>query len=321
MRKWYQNVPVEGAVYEDPKRKDSKFWNEGKWRNFIEPLLPTVCRTFVEIGCNAGLYLSLAQDEGFVDVIGIEGSSRVMRQAELFRESVGGRYKLLLQQVGRDLMLDQLPLIDVVLLANTHYYFPVDTFAKLVDELRNKALYCIVVSSRGKRRGGKAFYDLQSVRAYFRDWTELVLVEGVETEGDPAPREGMYGVLFQGNLHSQSVRVLYQGWRGDCVRSEKYHFNALPPALEQFFEKVFSGEVFDFEETLLYQYWRIREAKYPAETALKRLAQKKELAEDIQTNGIKDPIYFDHRGNLIDGLHRLCIARELGYENVLVRRL
>jgi hypothetical protein len=321
MRKWYQNVPVEGAVYEDPKRKDSKFWNEGKWRNFVEPLLPAVCRTFIEIGCNAGLFLKLAQDEGAVQVIGIEGSSRVMRQAELFRESINGNYKLVLQQVGKNLALDQLPLADVVLFSNTHYYFPVNDFAKLVDELRYKALYCIIVSARGKRRGGKAFYDLQSVRGYFRDWTEIGTVEGIETAGDPTPREGMYSVLFQGGLHSLNLRVFYDRWRKDSIRSEKHRFHALPPALEEFFGKVFSEEEFDFEETLLYQYWRTREPRYPASTALKRLAQKKALAEDVQANGIRDPVYFDHRGNLIDGLHRMCIAKALGYEHILVRRL
>lgn len=321
MRKWYQNMPIEGAVYEDPKRKNSKFWNEGKWETFVKPLLPEERQTFVEIGCNAGLFLKMACDVGFERVAGIEASGRVMRQAETYRESVGGTYQLLLQQVGGGFDPYKMSLADVVLLANTHYYFAVSDFDRLVNDLRNRTLYCIIVSSRGKRRGGKAFYDLHSVRGYFRDWTEIGIVEGISTDGDPAPREGMYGVLFKGNLHSQDVETAYDHWRSDCLRSAKFHFSALPPALEEFFAKVFSGEDFDFEDTLLYRYWRKRDSNYPPETALKKLAQKKELAEDVWVNGIRDPIYFDHRGNLIDGLHRLCIARELGYEHVLVRRL
>lgn len=320
-RRWYQNVEVEGAVYEDPNRKRSRFWNEGKWGTFIHPLLPTERRVFIDIGCNAGLMLKLAQEEGFGRVIGIEGDPRIVQQAVMFRESVQGTWKIVPQRVGIDLDLSNLPLADVVLLSNTHYYIPVHQFATLVNELRYRTLYCIVVSGKAKRRGGRAFYDLYSTRAYFRDWTELAVIEGISQEGDPAPRQGMYGVLFKGGLHSQNVAAIYNDWRSGCLRSQKFHFYALPPALEEFFSLVLSGKAFSHEDTKLYHYWRTREPNYPPEHTLKRLAQKKGLAEDIRDHGIKEPVYFDHRGNLIDGLHRLCIARELGYGHIIVRRL
>ena len=71
--KWYQNVEgVDGAVFKDPRRANSIFWGEGKWKNFILPLLPLERRTFVEIGCSAGLFLKLAMDAGFTNVIGID---------------------------------------------------------------------------------------------------------------------------------------------------------------------------------------------------------------------------------------------------------
>ena len=122
-RRWYQNLAVEGVTFEDTNRKDSKFWNEGKWRNFIEPLLPQDRQTFVEIGCNAGLFLKMATDAGFQDVIGIEANRQIMDQAKRYRERIGGTYQLLHQCVGKDFVLDELPLADVTLLSNVHYYF------------------------------------------------------------------------------------------------------------------------------------------------------------------------------------------------------
>jgi len=97
-RKWYQNIEIDGVdiQYEDPKRKDSKFWGEGKWNNFIKPLLPKG-RTFIEIGCSAGLFLKMATDAGFKDVIGIDASPERMEQAELFKKSNKYNYRLIRQ--------------------------------------------------------------------------------------------------------------------------------------------------------------------------------------------------------------------------------
>jgi hypothetical protein len=321
MRRWYQNVDVEGAVHEDPKRASSKFWNEGKWHTFVEPLLPAERETFVDIGCNAGLHLKMAQYAGFKRTIGIEGNPRIMQQATQYREAVGGEWRLVPQVVGRDLDLYQLPLADVTLISNAHYYFAVADFDRLVHDLNNRTLYCIVVAGKAKRRGGRAFYDRHSVRAYYRDWTELGTVEEVGAEGDPAPRTGMYGVVFKSRLCSQDVDSFHSTWKRDSLRSQKFRFNSLPPALDEFFRLVLSGEEFAYADTKLWEYWTNREPNRSAASLQAKLDQKKALAEDVRDNGIREPLYFDHRGNLIDGLHRLCIAKELGHKHVVARRL
>lgn len=319
-RRWYQNVTVKemGIKYEDPDRKESKFWNEGKWNNFIEPLLPAERRTLIEIGCNAGLFLKMAMDAGFKDVIGIEANSRIMDQAKCFKKHNGGTYKLLQRRVGKNLVLDQLPLADVTLLANAHYYFPISVFSKLVDNLKSRTVYCIVVSAKARRRSGNALYDLNSVQGYFDDWQQIKVIENLDEEDDPAPRMGMYGVSFKGNLNVCNVERACDRWHRE--NSSRHKDLTIFPALEEFFKKVLTGGTFSAEETLLYHYWVEREPNRSHDWILGKLAYKKSLAEDIQINGIRNPLYYDRKGKLLDGIHRLVIAKELGYEHILVRR-
>jgi hypothetical protein len=321
VRRWYQNVEIEGAVYEGAERKHSKFWNKGKWESFVKPLLPRERQVFIELGCNAGLFLKMASDAGFERVIGVEASDRVMRQAEVYRESIGGKWKLVQERIGGGFDPYSLPIADVVLMSNFHYYIGISDFDRLVNDLRNRTLYCIVVSARVRRAGGKAFFDISSVRGYFRDWVEVGLVEEVDMMDDPAPRRGMYGITFKGRLQSQEVGGFYRRWRRECEAAEKFRYHALPPALVEFFELVLLGEEFNYEETLLYQYWRKREPNRSREWIQAKLDQKKTLAESVRDDGMMEPLYFDHRNNLIDGLHRQCIAKVLGYEHIVARRM
>ena len=323
---WYQNVDgVTDAVFKDPRRKESNFWGEGKWNTFIKPLLPRERRVFVEIGCNAGLFLKLAMDEGFENAIGIDSSQQRIKQAKLFRESNGYPYKLVQQKVGEDFELSELPLADVTLLANVHYYFPISVFAKLADHLRSRTLYCIVVSARVKRRMGMARHYLESVRGYFRDWQEIKVVgdwEGhkpVDTLNDPAPRGQMYGVLFKGGLDSYNVEQECHWWAVVADKAERHGRVKLKWATSDFFRKVLNGEAFDFAGTPLYEYWKGE--GWLAEDIEEKLTYNKVLAKDIQRDGLKEPLYYDGKRRLLDGGHRLVIARELGYEHILVRRL
>lgn len=330
---WYQNVDgVDGAVFKNPRRKHSRFWGEGKWNNFVKPLLPCLPtggpaerRVFVEIGCNAGLFLKLAMDEGFENVIGVDSSRQRMGQAEQFRASNGYSYRLIHQKVGEGFDLQALPLADVTLLANVHYYLSIPVFVNLVDRLRVRSLYCIVVSARVRRRSGMAVHYLEAVRGYFRDWEEIKVVgdwqglKPVDTLDDPAPRGQMYGVVFKGCLDSLDVKQECERRDRAGVRGKKQWRAGRAMAMRDFFRRVLDGEEFDFKETDLYKCWET-EGWLP-EDIEKRLAYNKSLLEDIQRDGMREPLYYDGKGKLLDGGHRLNIACALGYKHVLVRRL
>jgi len=322
MRRWYQTIEIDGvdAIFEDKNRKYSRFWNEGKWDTFIEPLLPDRRNTFLEIGCNAGLFLKMAVDAGFKNVTGVEGNYQIVKQALQFRESNGYNYKIVHQHVGTTFVLDDLPLPDVVLFSNVHYYFPVGVFAKLVDVLRTRALYCIVVSAKAKRRQGNALYDIKSIEGYFRDWEKFPAILGVDIKDDPAPRDQMYSILFRGGLDICEVDVMYDAWM-EASKKLGHKSHELAPALHDFTIRVLSGEEFDLADTDFYRFWRKRLPNKPPEWTLNHLEYKKSLVEDIRENGIKEPIYIDKSGKLLDGLHRLCTAKLLKYGHILMRIL
>lgn len=317
-RRWYQNVGIGGVTYESKARIGSKFWNEGKWDNFIAPLLPDERQTFLELGCNAGLFLKMAQDVGFGRVVGVEGRTSIMEQAKRFRKQSDGSWRLINRWAGGNLSLPNLPLADVVLMSNFHYYLSVPALAALADGLRNRCLYCIIVSAPARRRAGKAFSGLLPIRGYFRDWEELDIIEGVDATGDPAPRAGMFSVLFHGGLESWSVDDLFDRWYDSASKDKKYKRRALPPALTEFFELALAGEEFNLEDTLFYDYWKKRR---PRMNVLKFLRYKRDLARDIQANGMNTPIFFDRQHKMLDGIHRLAIAKTLGWDHVLVKIL
>ena len=95
--KAHQNVIIDGKdVGDKAVRKHSKFCNEGKWDNFINPLLPRKHiedSTFMELGFNAGMFLKMAADYGYREVIGVEKSKLVCRVAKKYRDDLGLNYK------------------------------------------------------------------------------------------------------------------------------------------------------------------------------------------------------------------------------------
>ena len=263
----------------------------------------------------------MATNAGFKDVIGVDSSRSMMKQqAEPYRASNNGIYKLVTQQVGRDFELDQLPLADVVLMSNMHYYLPVPVMSKIVDELKSHSLYCIVVSARAKRRSGNALWDINSVRGYFRDWQEVKVIDDLYVGNDVCPREQMYSILFKGNLSVVDVDAIYDAW-WEAAKSQGHRSHHLAPAMTDFFSKVLSGKSFDYEDTLYYQYWVDRRPNKPLEWVRNLLEYKEDLAKDIQQNGIKVPIYYVEDGHLRDGIHRLCIAKLLGHKHTLGRMI
>jgi len=197
----YQNIVVDGREYGEPSRIGSAFWGEGKWKHFIEPFLPDDCSemTFLEFGCNYGLFLKLAQERGFETVLGVESNTELR---DVTTRYLGRADQVLhtkiTEKIFRDTFVADLPAADFVLMANFHYHLHASLVVHLLNLLRRKTRYAIVVSvEQRKRRRGRARPDIQAVRRYFRGWKEVDRISGIPTDGDPDPRGSLYSVLFK----------------------------------------------------------------------------------------------------------------------------
>ena len=138
MVKLYQNIPLDGVEWQNSNRVNSKFWNEGKWDNFIAPLLPDDCtdQTFVEMGCNAGLFLKLAEDRGYRHMVGVEKDKTPVSEGLRYRDEIGYHYKIIKRTLGGkfgdhgDFDIDELPIADVTVMSTFHYYIEINSRLK-----------------------------------------------------------------------------------------------------------------------------------------------------------------------------------------------
>lgn len=319
----YQNVDPEKYSPKDPLRANSNFYNEGRWYNFIEPLLPNDCssRTFLEIGCNAGMYLKMAKDKGFERVIGVEKNKRYVIQAKYYRKKIGYDYKIMRKRIGHwNSDYSSLPMADIVLFSCVHYHMRPIELVEFLDYLKLTAMNCIVVSVRDVKRtrvnriGGSE----NEVWRYFRDW------EGIETitidgSGDPAPRP-MYSVLFKNDLKKYRIKnLLYPQVYNKKLRAHKYK-----SAFIEFIDKVVKNDMVDIKKTRFYKEYikivakkslRVQWAK------IERFKKLKHTIRDISKNGMKKPILVNKRGHILDGSHRIILLEYLGYEYVIGREI
>src|SRR3990167_3607742 len=189
----HQNIIIDGVDYGDAVRKGSKFCNEGKWDNYIKPLLPKG-DTFIEYGSNAGMYLKLARKE-FKNVIGIEKNKSDNRAAKMYRGD--DDYKILEKkiEVGFDF---NIPVADVSLLANFHYHLLIPDFLYALDHLETKTCYCLVVSVNEDRNNvhWRPHPHLEHTKEIFKNWDLVGQIDPLPTEGDPHPRP-MFSLLFK----------------------------------------------------------------------------------------------------------------------------
>jgi len=318
--KYHQNVSIDGVDQpaEYTNRKHSHFFNEGKWRWFIEPLLPDdpQDRTFVEIGCNAGLFLKLATEYGFRDVVGVEADAENCAMAERYRDAHGLNYRILHRTVGRDFTWDELPVADVVLLANVHYYIHMGDFLPFLDRLLYKTIDCIVVSRwmRDKKHG-HPLPDIDGIRHMFRDWEMVRILQTSKNllRDDPHPRR-VHSLLFRSRLQRQPIDDHTTSW---------WHY----PKHQELIDIVQSGRDIQLEDTENWRYWVQRkqtdkakaEDRWTDDEVRAHVQARLDFTRDMLENGMKEPILVRPDRIGLDGGNRAAVLKCLGYDSLIVR--
>lgn len=313
MRRVHQNIEINGIDRgTSQRRKKSNFFNEGKWNNFIEPLLPKDCKdmTLIEIGCNAGMYLRLAKEKGFASVIGIEKDKTNCDIGKEYCDSLGLDYKIINDKVGQKFDFDNLPVSDYVILANLHYHLLLDDFLYLVERLEYKTRHCLVVSVDISQPNWRPKSDIESVRSYFKKWQEVKAINPISVEGDPRPRE-LFGILFKSDLERRRIKDL---------RSSHLKMIKRSPSLEKLVDDVINHREIDIRKHPYYDrtVWS-RKHKWTEKQMYDFVKGKIELAIDVRDNGLKRAVNIEEDGRMLEGNHRLVILRHLGYRSVIVR--
>ncbi len=304
--KVHQNIILNGKDLGDADyRKHSKFYNEGKWDNFIKPLLPKG-EVFVEFGSNAGLYLKLATENGFSKVTGYERDSRDCKVATLYRDSLGLDYDIVKTQIDKNLEY----LADVTLLANFHYHQHVTEFIEILDQMEVQSCYALIVSVNHKLTHWRANPNEEIVEWYFKNWQLVEHKPMISPEGDPHPRK-MFSYLFRSRkirrVDFDEVKL-----RGELKENDE---------IVDFIKRVLTEKDLDITDTRYYKIQNYdRKGRWSSDKILKFIEGKRDLILDIAKNGIQKPIVLDQITlNLVDGLHRYLVAKVLGHKSIIVR--
>ncbi len=291
----YQALPGELLTDRDKLEVGSKFWNQGKWDNFVLPFLKEK-GTLVDMGCNAGLFLKLAEDVGF-QAIGVDSDERAVNRGIAWRDKMGG-YKFILSPM--ESCLDQLPMADYTILANAHYYFYIKDWLEYLDKLKYKTRYCIIVTTeKENRQMSMASADPQMVRRYFRDWEEVGFIDALPLEGDPSPRK-LYGLCFKSKIESVPMTL-------DCGNHVQ----------DGFYEEVDKGR--DYHRTRYYRILKGYRKKWTVEQLEKFALDKIELFKSVKEHGQLRPIIVGPNNRIFDGNHLYWILKYLNYDHCHIR--
>jgi len=306
MTKPYESYQyLDGTIMTDRDKRevDSKFWNKGKWDNFVAPFLPENGQgmTLVDMGCNAGLFLKFADDRGFSRGVGVDSNKEAIGRGIKWRDEHDGNYSLL--QMDMEKCIDELPVADYTILANAHYYFTINDWLDYLDKLQYKTRYCIVVTAE-KHHVNRcwASADVADIRRYFKTWEEVGFIDELPTEGDSMPRK-LWGLCFKSPFVDK-VPI-------DSLDSGNH-------VQDRFYEELDSGKT--YIETRYYRILKKYRRRWGGERLNKWMEERIRVYKSLKKDGLLRPIIVDHTGKILDGNHRYSMMKHLEYKDVFIRR-
>lgn len=301
----YQYLEGEAMTERDKNEIYSKFWNRGKWDNFVAPFLPADCgeMTLVDMGCNAGLFLRFAQEKGFGQIIGVDGNEEAVRRGLAWRDRTGGNYEILCARM--DQCIDKLPLADFTVLASAHYYFTVNDWLDYLDKLQTKTRYCVIVTAEKRHKNVCwASADVPDIRNYFKNWDEAGFINELPTAGDPAPRR-LWGLCFKSRF------------------IDKVPIDSL--ICRNHTQDGFYGELdkgVEYKNTRYYNVLKEGMRRKWSERRLNRWIEERiAIFKDVKKNRLLKPMIIDYDNVILDGNHRYAAMKYLGYKDIFVRRV
>ena len=297
----YQHVDGEPMNARDEQEVGSKFWNKGKWDNFVLPFISDDCNdmTLVDMGCNAGVFLKLAEDKGFKKVIGIDANGESLKKAIAYKERNGGKYEIQRRHIERT--IDHLPVADYTVLANTHYYFKINDWLDYLDKLQVKTRYCIIVTAEKRERLYNASADTKDIKEYFKNWDYVGIIDDI-SQDDPFPRN-QWSLCFKSRFID---RVPTEGLIHDNTLQVNFY-----KELEEGIDPLKTEYYNDLKN--------YRNGSWTDEKLARFIIEKANIFKDVRDSGLKKPIIINSDNKILDGIHRYEMMKYLGHKSVLVR--
>jgi hypothetical protein len=298
---------LEGAPMSarDKMERGSKFWNEGKWKTFVYPFIPGDCSemTFIDMGCNAGVFLREAEKAGFGRIIGVDSNKEAIEKGVAWANRMGSKYDFI--ESGIKESVDFLPLSDYIVFSNSHYYLKADEWMDCLDKLQYKTRYVIVITAE-KRHLNRcwASSDPADIRRQFRGWKEIGFIDGIPLlEGDPAPRK-LWALCFQSPF---------------IERTFMSNLDSSNHVQDDFYGEIDAGV--PFNKTRYYRILRKYRESWEPGRLDSWMQERIDVYNSIKKTGMYKPILVDQNDRILDGNHRYSIMKHLGSKTVLVRRI
>lgn len=311
MKKFSNYQYVEGEMNERDKQEvGSKFWNKGKWDNFVLPFLPDDCNgmSLIDMGCNAGIFLKLAEDKGFSHVIGVDADRTANKKAVSYRKNNGGKYTLIHKDMRG--IIDNLPLVDYTIFANAHYYFLVHEWLEYLDKLISKSRYCIIVTAQKRENLSRASASTEDIKKYFKQWEQIGEVPELPLDDDPFPRKQWSFCFKSPILERVPVDSLDNGNNQQRDFWEELD-KGIDPLKTNYYKRL--------------KDYRKRKGSYQKvwtdEKLTKYMYGKLELYENIKKCGLKKAVLVNSNNRVVDGNHRHQIMKHMGYKTIIIRRV
>jgi len=280
---WYQEAIINGVKMPFGHKPGT---SERRWLKFIEPHIPSCKGRALDFGCNAGFYSRKLADLGF-DVTGMDKDV----ENALFWESNDPKGIRIIEGNINDW---DFPYASVAIAACVLYWQTQGELEILEERLRSKVAHVIVM---GRNRWHKRHISdprIENISNIFREWDR----------GEVIVRGRHYSTVFK-NRKIYPVKVSeIDKMKG--VESENYR-----KGFARFIELVLAGKPFDIKRTLHYKYIRA------ARNVDRRIQIHIDMIKDVEKTGIIHTPLKIRNGRVLDGRHRLGIAKHYGMEELI----
>ena len=299
-------------VYQNPIQ------HEKRWDQLVGPLVPKdgKDRLFLDLGCNAGFYMVKAEELGY-RAFGVEREQGFIDQApkglnitkgdintyRVYKSERGSTFR---RKTGERIVLNETPAAYITLLANVLYHQTDAQVESILRHLMYSSAYLLIM---GRHKGSNVTSRPD------RDHLGRILDRKVWKIENETSTKKFYAVLAKNySVEERSVADLYRQAVTYSIGNGGHHDFFEPFA--DFVRRVITDDDKPDDKTAYWQYLRSRKFRYRHGLCF----WYRHMVEEAIANGGILTALDCLDGRVLDGHHRLVIAKELGIKRLIVRQ-